>query len=787
MATQDVLDAISQAKNSGKGISIDFSKLPGDVDTRQVVGALTQGLPQEHANAINSMAMGGKGVRVDFGKIPGWAPPAGQGGIYQDYPVRRAISKYAIRPALEMGGQALGAAAASPVAGAAAAIPVVGPVAAFGVEKAAAGAGGTAGDVLADKIDQMMGLYHPETMSPEAVKRMRMIQLGTNTAGSVLGSAAGKAASEFAAPYQGEIDQAIKGASERLGVPVTAGGMLKSETPGRMEALFNKLPFMSDVMRKYYQGSRDKMVGILNGLFKGGEAPNPQTAAKLTSQVATDLGDKIDDLARSGITPQLDPADVGIAARRDVLGALKGIAKQAGEPFEAIKKAETGQVIPATNATTQAQQILDEGISHPAIQKVAGMAPEEAQVPPELAATFQNQNITAAEKARLLQQIGGAQEAQGPTMTDLLNARAELSAALTNHTLQGGRSVADDRVGGAMQSLIGAIDKDIAAGAPHVAGDFEKARAGWAAYASLRDNSAIRRIISAEQPEAIVDNLVRPEMKTNLGKALQLMSPETRDQVQNTFINRAIRESTDMDGKFVPAKLARFINNYGDETGNLAAGQDGWYNLKRLSQLSGSSFSDPSFRNFVTMLGKRDGANLAPVMLQPNNGANINRLRALIGEKSFGDAHDAALLDLATNNQGNIDFAGLGKRIGDVGDETLLSLFGPKTTAILKDLADVGRGLGRAERVFSNPSGTAQVFGLMAIMFRALNNPLNAIKFIGTLTGTAKAYTSPFVTQWLTEGVAPQATGDVASLLTKYPTSVIGNSLANPYKKGPKK
>lgn len=790
MATQDVLDFISKQRAAGKGVKIDFSSLPSDVDTRQVVGALTDGLPQEHANAINALALGGKGAAVDYGKIPQaqppQGPPPGQGGIYQDYPWRRRASQLLIRPALEMAGQGIGGLAGGAAAGA------INPALAVPGAIAAGGAGGTGADVLADKIDEAMGLYHPETMSPDATRRMRLTQLATNTAGAGLGMAASGFAKNVAAPYVGEIDQAVKGASERLGIPVTAGGMLKSETPGRMEALFNKLPFMSDVMRKYYQSARDKMVNTLGGLFEGGQPPSPQAVNKLGTQVAQDLGQKIDDLARSKVVPQLDPGDVGMAVRQDVLGGLKGMAKQAGQAFEDIKALDTGERIATPNVAKQIESLSGEGIKTPAITKVSsvlsGASPTSEMSPQENAAiqqALQSPSIPAAQKQELMKQVAGEQS--GATLSQLIDARNSLSQAAHAHVVEGGRGMAADRLGGAYNSLISALDKDIEAASPGIAGKYAKARANWGVYAQQRDNSAIRRILNAEQPEAIVDDLVKPDRTTNLGRAMTMMSPDTREQFQNAFINKAIDAGYDADGKFVPAKMNSFLARMGDETVNLAAGPDGAKNLKQLANLSDGSFSDPSFRNFVTLLGKRDGANVSGLMLQPNNAANINRIRALIGEKSFSDAHDAALFDLATNNQGNLDFAGLGKRLNDVGDDTLHSLFGPETTATLKDLADVGRGLGRAEKVFSNPSGTAQVFGLMAIMFRALNNPLNALKFIGTLTGTAKAYTSPFVTKWLTEGIAPNAAGDVASLGVKLPLSVIGNSLANPYKKAGKK
>jgi hypothetical protein len=301
----------------------------------------------------------------------------------------------------------------------------------------------------------------------------------------------------------------------------------------------------------------------------------------------------------------------------------------------------------------------------------------------------------------------------------------------------------------------------------------------------LMDNPYFKRILSTDQPENIVDLAVKPGDTSNLRNLMGMISPDTRDQLQNSFVNSMIDKSTNADGQFVPQNLSRLLKKYGDDTVNLGAGDFGQNWLNKMANFTDGSWNDPDFRNFITQLGRKDGENVTSFLMQPNNGANINRTRALIGEDAFGEAQDGMVHSLLTNNQGNVDFGGLGKRMSDAGPETLMAALGPQKVATLQKLATIGdvtRSPGAAG--FANPSGTAPMLGTFWLLRSALTNPMNAFKILGTIAGGAKAYTTPLATQLLTEGIpGAETAADVASMGARVPVSAVANDLENPYRK----
>lgn len=75
VSTQDYLDAIQEAKDSGKAISINFGDLPKGVVAAAIQTKLHDGLPSDYVDAIGGAASKGKTISLDFGQIkPAQAP-----------------------------------------------------------------------------------------------------------------------------------------------------------------------------------------------------------------------------------------------------------------------------------------------------------------------------------------------------------------------------------------------------------------------------------------------------------------------------------------------------------------------------------------------------------------------------------------------------------------------------------------------------------------------------------------------------------------------------------------
>lgn len=68
--TDDYLKSIDEKRSSGQTAKIDFSKLPPDVDSGKIAGALSKGLPDEYGKAITGWASTKDGPHsVNYGII----------------------------------------------------------------------------------------------------------------------------------------------------------------------------------------------------------------------------------------------------------------------------------------------------------------------------------------------------------------------------------------------------------------------------------------------------------------------------------------------------------------------------------------------------------------------------------------------------------------------------------------------------------------------------------------------------------------------------------------------
>jgi len=789
---------IGQAKQANKGIRIDFSGLHPDVDKRQVVSALIDGMAPEDANKANAAAMGGHGVAVPPGTYNRATLPGGPssdpmaGNIYQDYPMRRKLSQYLLRPAAEMIGQGIGGvtgagvgALTSPITGA------VGPaVGGFG----GAVAGGTAADELMNKADVGMGLKHPETDLPDQTLPRLGREALVNTAMVGGGKIAGKAASELAAPFAESVNPEVQGAAKALNVPLTAAQQSNSKLLSQGEQMAAKLPGSAGILGDFYAKTRARMMDVANSLF--GKQMNPQIAKTVGDGINQQLLQKTNELAQSGITPQLDPADVGTSIASDISDFTNKMMQKSKGAFNALKQGvPEGTTVPLTATAQQADKLLAEhsalppSLQNPKLIQVLSDLKGQTDSG-DLAQLTANASPDALARMKAVG-IGPQDLTPSKSIPELMSLRSALGDAAAQHegayaTNQPGTKFMGSPVAGAYKSLITSLDKDLGDFSTQTGGNFAqsyaKARGAHGEMLNTMENPYIKRVLSTDNPEKIVDMAVRPGDVQNLAKLQNMLQPETANQLSQTFTNSLIEKSQNADGQFIPQKLTQLIKQYGEPTIQQAVGPDGLMNLHKLSNLSDGSFTDPEFRQFISQIGRKNGENVSGFLLGASP-QNINRVRSLIGEQSFGEAQDGMIHNLLTNNQDNVDFGGLAKRMSEIPPESLATAIPPNKLAILRQLSTVGGGIKASQREFSNPSGTAPMMGMFYIMRQLFMNPLNALKVVGGLEAATKGYTSPLATKYLTGGIASPATAEaIGSIAGKGPISVFGNSMSNPYK-----
>lgn len=804
VSTQDYLTAIQNAKANGTAINnVDPSQWPDSVDHQTVVGALIDGLPDSHANAINARLMSGQPIKqIDFGNIPGNTFKGSQlpggsnsdpmaGSIYQDNPKTRFLMRNIVRPAMEMTGQAIGG-----IGGAALGTPEAPGIGTAALGVAGATAGGTAADEIANKIDQEVGISHPEWQAPASIgKRLTQEALG-NAAMDVTGRTVGGFIKGVGSPLSDSVNPEVQSAAQDLQVPLTASQQSNSKLLAQSEQMAAKLPGSSGILGDFYAKTRARMMDVVNSLF--GQQMNPQIAAQVGDQVNQQLQSKVNELGQTGITPQLDPADVGQSISNDISDFSKDARDYTnGLRSDLAKSVPQGTTVPLTKTAQQASKIAAQHQTLPPAlqdQKLlsvlqdlsGGNVPSGASLAPN--ASPEEQALLSAAIAKQYPEIG----VPSKSIPDILNLRSALGQAAAQHeaafgTNQPGAKFMGDSTSGAYKSLVGSLDDDLDVYSKTADKTFAlkygQVRGVEKSMYDTMANPYIRGILSTDQPEKIVDMAVRKGDTSNLSLLQGMLSSDSRDQLGNAFQNKLIENSQNADGQFLPQKLSQQIQQYGEPTVAQAIGPDGLDNLKKLSTLSDGTFSDPDFRNFISQLGRKNGENVSG-MLMSASPQTINRVRALIGEQSFSEAQDGMIHNLLTNNQDNVDFGGLSKRMSDIPPQSLLTALPPEKVATLQKLATIGGGIKASQREFMNPSGTAPMMGMFYILRNLFTNPINAVKVLGGLATGTEAYTTPTATKWLTNGFPGAGiASDIGNQASRIPAALIKQKMEDPYGK----
>ena len=778
--TQTILNKIQYARQMGIGVRVPFSSLSPQVDPRPIVAALMDGLPLADANKVNALAMGGQGVQLDYRKYPNLVPsqnansqdsatpPVQSGGIYQDYPKTRFVMNHIVRPVAEVAGQVAGGAA-----GAAIGTPEAPGIGTTALGLAGATVGGTEADELMNKADTAVGLQHPEDQPGGESINQRLTREGINNGimvgtGQVIGEGM-----NVLSPFSNSINSEARNAFQNQNVPSTAAMESNSQALQQLEAVISKLPFVGGRLTDYVNGTYNKMLQVASGIM--GKNMSPSIAETIGDNVAEQTSKKINDLAQSGISPQVDPQVVGNSVLNDIQNFTQDKMAQSRAAFNNLKSSvPDGTTIPLPATAQQAQKLameqetLPQGLQNPKLVNVLG----------DLSPNVSTQQVPQMQVSQLMN-----------TRSALGDAAAQEEGAF--NTSRPGTKFMGSKAGGAYKSLINSIDEDLGNFSDSTGGDFQaqyqQARQQHGAVTSMMQNPYISRILSTDQPEMISDMAVRPNDTSNLASLQSMLSPQTSEQLGNSFTNNLINKATDADGNFSADKLNSLIKTYGEPTITQAVGEDGFNNLKNLANLSDGSFQDPSFRDFITTLGKRDGDNVSGLILGQRGDqgvANVAKMRSLIGEDSWNEAQDGIVHNLLTNNHGNIDFGGLSQRLSEADPNVLNLALDPNKIDALNDLATMGSAIKKTNPSFLNPSGSAYMMGAFWLLRSAFSNPLNALKVLGGLGTASAAYTTPLAKQWLTDGLVNEGVGNSIGYGTRaLEGSVFGNSILNPYKK----
>lgn len=123
---------------------------------------------------------------------------------------------------------------------------------------------------------------------------------------------------------------------------------------------------------------------------------------------------------------------------------------------------------------------------------------------------------------------------------------------------------------GSLKGLYEAINKDIeqslSKNAPEALAKIQKAGNFYGGNIE-KINSQIGRNIQNQNPESILEKVVRPNSETNIKLLKEVVGEEGTTAIQESFMKKVLRESLDSSGEYIdPNKLRRVMDKYGEQT-----------------------------------------------------------------------------------------------------------------------------------------------------------------------------------------------------------------------------
>jgi hypothetical protein len=169
-------------------------------------------------------------------------------------------------------------------------------------------------------------------------------------------------------------------------------------------------------------------------------------------------------------------------------------------------------------------------------------------------------------------------------------------------------------------------------------------------------------------------------------------------------------------------------------------------------------FKNPKIARSV--IDNADPQTIMDIFLKPNNVPNINLLKQAAGESGMKPLKQAWAERLfSKGEEQSFSPEKLVKAWDNYDHGTLKAFLSDREYAGMKQLVDVSRMTGTAEKIAGNPSGTAQVGGVLHTIARGIAHPiLTTVELIGTNKFANLYFNNPKFRELMIRGVKPSAT-----------------------------
>lgn len=551
----------------------------------------------------------------------------------------------------------------------------------------------------------------------------------------------------------GVIAERIAKAKE-LGLELSPAELTGSKGLALYESMLDKSPFSTGVINAWRELRQLKPLVALREKFLSEGTGLQQTEVlgqQIKEQVNKFLGQykSLDEaqlnILRDNVLKKMGSNDtyeaIGKSAQEAITARSKAVYEKAGELYTKVGESiPEGSVVNTSKMRDTALKLLEEESKKP----ISLQNPQVRRVLEDISGSKKAlEGDIAAYPETMQQQIRAQIDAEGiggfdwktvQSIRSELNSRIATSDAAMKMA-QPGAKFQSSTEAGVYKQLRKALDKDITTFAEQTGGDvkesFDLANAFYKEGKLVYNAPAIRRMLSSN-PEKIVDMIFRPKGGSEVDLVIKAIGKESFNKTLKPAFTKRLLDTGEI---FSPKSLQTNIKKYGDEI--LAK----VYSPEELKVIR-----DLSANGQIQMESKLEGlsflrtiANQRPEIIVnsilgsyerfPGSTTILNNslvIRGIVDKSTFKSLQKEMSDRLFRLNQitDQVQPEKLAKTIQTY-DKVLQKFYSPEQVEWLKKVSDTGKVMASAERLASNPSGTAQnvvTWGTWGVIIKSLTS-----------------------------------------------------------------
>ena len=608
------------------------------------------------------------------------------------------------------------------------------------------------------------------------------MEMGGQILGKTIGGVLEKMSKPSTSTLSKETIKERQDVAASLGITLSPAEVTGSKGLALYESMLDKSPFSTTIINTWRELRQLKPLIALREkmLTDGGKAEQVEVLGqKIKDQVNTFLAQY-----KSMNENQLNTLRGNVMAKLGSTETYESLGKSAQEAIAQQSKAVSDK---ASELYSKVSELIPEGTTI-ATDKLKDTAKRLLEAEMKKPSSLRNSQVLkivqdlSGSKDALMQEIGQFPEAAQKQILDKLkeegvsnldwktlqSMRSELNSRIAQadaamKTTQPGAKFQSSPEAAAYKQLRKALDEDITAFSEESGGEikdaFDLANAFYKKGKQVYDAPAIRRILSTN-PDKVVDMVFRPK-----GNEIDLVRTAVGQKVFNETLKPAItKKLLGTEGTFSPKALQGNLEKYGKEV------LDKVYSPQELKMISDLA-TNGKIAMEDTMAGHpflKTLANERPEVVVDSILGSYERfpgsktvlkntllVRSVVTKDTFNSLKQAFSDRLFKLNQitDQVQPEKLAKAVQTY--ENVLKIFYPaEQVNWLKQIAETGKGMATAERLASNPSGTAQNVITWGTWGALLRNPVHGA-FTGIIAPKvmARLYMSEAGRRYFIEGM----------------------------------